>query len=51
MHIDRVHTYYILHFEFRGITTLSCDLRGMKMVPADVIVVLAQVYWLKYIQL
>ena len=40
--IDRVHTY-VLHFELRGITTLSCDLQGMTIVPADVIVVLALV--------
>ena len=34
---------FILHFELRRITTLPHDLRGMKQVPTDAIVVLALV--------
>ena len=47
MHIDRI----LLRSELCRITTLPHDLRGMKMVPTNAIVVLALVVWLNYIWL
>ena len=42
---------FILHFELHWITTLLRDLQGMKIAPIDAIVVVALVFWLKYIWL
>ena len=40
MRIECALITFILHFELRGITTLPRDLRGVKIVPADVIAVI-----------